>query len=374
MPGLAIGSKYRLLWSCFGIVMLLLALPLHGRGENPVAWSAASRDLGGGLHEVTFTARITAPWHIYDMGPYELGGPNATAFAFGPSAEFELVGGVEPQKKPTRVDDPFMGELGYYAGQVRFVQRVRLKEDGAALRATVEWMACNDQSCLPPEETELAVTLTGSVVAAAGERSSRQGESGRTGTSGAVSVASGPETAVEIAGPKETERVADGARLVEPVGSDSAGVILAGKTEGADRKPAESSEDNVSADTGKAGGGRSIWGVIAEAILWGFAALLTPCVFPMVPMTVSFFLKGSENKARGRFRAMMYGLSIVALYTVPIAVIIAVTRWIGGDAVTADIFNWLATHWIPNVIFFLVFMVFAASFFGAFEITMPAGS
>ena len=98
--------------------MLLLALPLHGRGENPVAWSAASRDLGGGLHEVTFTARITAPWHIYDMGPYELGGPNATAFAFEPSAEFELVGGVEPQEKPTRVDDPFMGELGYYAGGV----------------------------------------------------------------------------------------------------------------------------------------------------------------------------------------------------------------------------------------------------------------
>ena len=117
--------------------------------------------------------------------------------------------------------------------------------------------------------------------------------------------------------------------------------------------------------------GGSIWGLILEAILWGFAMLLTPCVFPMVPMTVSFFMKGSENVAQGRFKAAMYGLFIVLLYTVPISVIIMLTRIIGGDAVTADIFNWLSTHWIPNIIFFVVFMVFAASFFGAFEITLP---
>ena len=115
----------------------------------------------------------------------------------------------------------------------------------------------------------------------------------------------------------------------------------------------------------------SIWSLIIEAILWGFAMLLTPCVFPMVPMTVSFFMKGSENVAAGRFKAAMYGLFIVLLYTVPISVIIMLTRIIGGDAVTADIFNWLSTHWLPNIIFFIVFMIFAASFFGAFEITLP---
>ena len=115
----------------------------------------------------------------------------------------------------------------------------------------------------------------------------------------------------------------------------------------------------------------SIWGLILEAILWGFAMLLTPCVFPMVPMTVSFFMKGSENVRQGRFKAAMYGLFIVLLYTVPISVIIMLTRIIGGDAVTADIFNWLSTHWLPNIIFFVVFMIFAASFFGAFEITLP---
>lgn len=126
--------------------------------------------------------------------------------------------------------------------------------------------------------------------------------------------------------------------------------------------------DEAPAETGDS---TSIWPLIIQAILWGFAALLTPCVFPMVPMTVSFFLKGSGNKAYGRFRAFMYFLFIVLLYTVPIAVII-ITTWIfGGDSVTASIFNWLSTHWIPNIIFFIVFMVFAASFFGAFEIVMP---
>ena len=117
--------------------------------------------------------------------------------------------------------------------------------------------------------------------------------------------------------------------------------------------------------------GKSLWGLIIEAILWGFAMLLTPCVFPMVPMTVSFFMKGSGSPAAGRFKAMMYGFFIILLYTVPISVIIILTRIIGGDAVTADIFNWLSTHWLPNIIFFIIFMIFAASFFGAFEITMP---
>ena len=113
------------------------------------------------------------------------------------------------------------------------------------------------------------------------------------------------------------------------------------------------------------------WGLILQAILWGFAMLMTPCVFPMVPMTVSFFLKGSDNVAQGRFKAGMYGLFIVTLYTLPIALLIVITRVIGGESVTADIFNWIATHWLPNILFFIIFMVFAASFFGAFEITLP---
>lgn len=116
----------------------------------------------------------------------------------------------------------------------------------------------------------------------------------------------------------------------------------------------------------------SLWAVILEAIAWGFAALITPCVFPMVPMTVSFFMKGQGSKAKGRAMATFFGLSIIALYTLPIAIMIAMTYFIGGDSVTADIFNWLATHWLPNCLFFAIFMIFAASFFGAFEIVMPS--
>ena len=114
-----------------------------------------------------------------------------------------------------------------------------------------------------------------------------------------------------------------------------------------------------------------VWGLILQAIAWGFAMLLTPCVFPMVPMTVSFFMKGSSSVAAGRFKAGMYGLFIILIYTLPIALLVLIPMITGGANVTADIFNWIATHWLPNLLFFVIFMVFAASFFGAFEITLP---
>lgn len=116
----------------------------------------------------------------------------------------------------------------------------------------------------------------------------------------------------------------------------------------------------------------SLWGIILQAIAFGLVALLTPCVFPMVPMTVSFFLRGSEDKRKSRLHAALYGIFIVLLYTVPIALIIGITYFSGGASVTANIFNWLATHWIPNIIFFILFLVFAASFFGAFELVLPS--
>jgi len=121
------------------------------------------------------------------------------------------------------------------------------------------------------------------------------------------------------------------------------------------------------------GNNSSLWGLILQAIAWGFIMLLTPCVFPMVPMTVSFFLRqNKDHPGKAKFQASMFGTFIVALYTLPIAIIILVTYFAGGEAVTADIFNFLATHWIPNLLFFLIFMTFAASFFGAFEIVLPS--
>ena len=114
-----------------------------------------------------------------------------------------------------------------------------------------------------------------------------------------------------------------------------------------------------------------VWSLILQAIAWGFAMLLTPCVFPMVPMTVSFFMKGSSSVAAGRFKAGMYGLFIILIYTLPIALLVLIPLITGGANVTADIFNWISTHWLPNILFFVIFMIFAASFFGAFEITLP---
>lgn len=136
--------------------------------------------------------------------------------------------------------------------------------------------------------------------------------------------------------------------------------------------PTAATTASTPADTTKSESHSNMWGLIIEAILWGLAALLTPCVFPMIPMTVSFFMKSNGSASRGRFMAFMYGVFIVAFYTLPIAAIILITRLAGGEAVTTDIFNWLSTHWIPNVVFFIVFMIFAASFFGAFEITLPS--
>ena len=197
---------------------------------------------------------------------------------------------------------------------------------------TVDFMSCIGTQCNMPEDWEFDVYL--------------HGEGDSAGTSVPASAATPP--ALQLPG---------------ALGMQSAGAPV--------------SETSVSAaeDSGAAEGpsaGSSLWGLILEAILWGFAMLLTPCVVPMVPMTISFFMKGSGSPAAGRFKAMMYGLFIVLLYTVPISAIIGVTWLVGGSGVTADIFNWLATHWLPNIIFFLVFMVFAASFFGAFEITLPS--
>ena len=150
-------------------------------------------------------------------------------------------------------------------------------------------------------------------------------------------------------------------------------VDLLGKAQAPEKKTTETTVSEAdSKPVVHTANSNSLWKVILEAILWGFAALLTPCVFPMVPMTVSFFLKNEQNKGRSRSMASAFGLSIVALYTIPIAIIIFATYLIGGQSVTADIFNWLSTHWLPNVLFFIIFMVFAASFLGAFEIVLPS--
>lgn len=196
--------------------------------------------------------------------------------------------------------------------KIKVAQKIRVAEDASSLKGMITSSSCTDNSCGAPEDWNFEIKLRKEADAAA---------------------AAVPEKAAVTAEATEISQ-------------------------------------NVTEEEQRAGG--SLWALILEAVLWGFAMLLTPCVFPMVPMTISFFMKGSSTPAAGRFKAFMYGLFIVLLYTVPISLIIGATYIFGGETVTADIFNWLSTHWLPNIIFFIVFMVFAASFFGAFEITLPS--
>ncbi len=206
----------------------------------------------------------------------------------------------------------FRGEKVFF-NSVKLTRRVRLTGSGATVAGEISWSGCNEQFCAAPESWEFSV----------------------------------------------------------PLGSDTSAAAQSGAPE------ETAAQTTLSPDNGSVAGTQaksegSLWALVIEAILWGFAMLMTPCVFPMVPMTVSFFMKQSTTAAEGRFKAFIYGLFIVLLYTVPISVIIGLTWIIGGNTVTADIFNWLATHWLPNLVFFIVFMIFAASFFGAFEIELPS--
>ena len=321
--------------------LLALTLGVTTLHAQEVGWTGSVEPLGGAEYELRFEAAIPSGFHMYDMGPYE-GGPNPTVITLSPEAGVELVGSVEQRTKPHRYFDQMFGmEIGTFSGKALFTQRVRLTAAQAKVRAAIEWMICDDKSCMPPSDTELTLVV---------------------GAADAQGAAAEATTA-----PAGDESVATPAAATERVNDTAA---TSGSVAGASETTAGA--ETAAAPAKDAAGSGSLWSLIIEAILWGFAALLTPCVFPMVPMTVSFFMKSSGKPALGRFRAGMYGFFIVALYTLPIAAIIVITRLVGGDAVTADIFNWLATHWLPNLIFFAVFMLFAASFFGAFEITMPS--
>ena len=246
--------------------LLLLGLSLLASAQvpQPVSWTVVSQKLDNSVYEIRAEGALKPGWHIYGLDE----SPNPTVF----KVEGE---GMEPVG-PVQMTPP-----------ATLTQQVKVLGEGPlTLHVSVEWQACTEGMCLPPDEFETTVQVEGTV------------------------------------------------------------------------SPAK--------------GGGSLWSLLLEAILWGFLMLLTPCVFPMVPMTVSFFLKQSGSPAAGRFKAGMYGLFIVLLYTLPICVIIGLTWALGGATVTADIFNWLSTHWLPNLLFFVIFMVFAASFFGAFEITLPA--
>ena len=280
--------------------------------EATATWKVSSKPAEPGEFELVFTATIEPGWHIYTVDHKY----NPTSLEFDSPEGYTPVGTLGQVTSPT-----VFGEDNVFFDTAVFSQKVKLDAPEATVKGEITWSACDERFCAAPEHWEFTVKLDNGTPIPDGENRATLG-SVRGGT---------------------TNEVSGGAEL------------------------SEAFEPPVSASAAN-----SLWALIIEAILWGFAMLLTPCVFPMVPMTISFFMKQSSSPAEGRFKAFMYGLFIVLLYTVPISIIIGLTWLIGGNAVTADIFNWLATHWLPNIIFFIVFMVFAASFFGAFEIELPS--
>lgn len=292
---------------------------------EPVKWSFEKKTLNDEEAELIFKATIEDTWHLYSQDiPMS---PPATTFTFEENDGYERIGEVKESESVMEYDPNFEMELKYFSHEAIFTQRIKILNDNpVTVRGYIEYMSCDDTRCLPPTDEEFAFSFNGGESVELSEAD--QDESQPMFETGTIGVSDD----IEPAGEGEQLKEAGKPKVIT----------------------------------------KSMWDVILEAIIWGFVALLTPCVFPMVPMTISFFMKGGENKKKGRFQASVYGISIVLLYTLPIAVIILITYFVGGRSVTADIFNWLSTHWLPNILFFLIFMFFAASFLGMFEIVLPS--
>ena len=308
------------------IAVMPLKMQAQGQMLDPVKWAFSIQEVNDKEFDLIATATVDPSFHIYSTKMPDLG-PKATEFEFEPSNDFEVVGEARDVNEGEKYyDDIFDVEYVQFKGSAAYAQRLKKLTDAPFMVVgTIMGQACKDGSCVPVSgDFEVAVP--------------------------------GADGSTIVAAPVSTSESEDDSSK----GGKAGQAVLSGD----DDIEYFTSEGAESTDT-------SLWGMILSAILWGLAALLTPCVFPMVPMTVSFFMHGEgESKKEGRFKAFMYFIFIVLLYTLPIAAIILITYFVGGEGVTSGIFNWLATNWIPNLIFFLVFMIFAASFFGAFEITL----
>ncbi len=267
---------------------------------TPVKWHSEVIDLGNGEYDLVAIAEIEPHWHLYATELPSDDGPVATSFEITGSDAFEPVGKVvEEGNKITEHDKTFDMELSYYENTVKLKQKIKLLKAPAQIKGIVFFMACDDNTCIPPEEVELTFSIdAGKTVAEAGEKNpEKAGEAGK-----------------KLSGSKNAKR-----GLLE---------------------------------------------IFFLSFLGGFAALLTPCVFPMIPMTVSFFTKQSKTRAEGIRNAIFYGVSIIAIYVV---LGLLVSKIFGADALNA-----LSTNVWFNLIFFLLLIVFAISFLGAFEITLPS--
>ncbi|MGA0817830.1 MAG: thioredoxin family protein, partial [Schleiferiaceae bacterium] len=313
-------------------LMLVSAAAATAQIFQPVSWTTSVRNLDGGYVELVATAKIDAGWHVYSQF-IEDGGPIPTTFTLPASKELKIEGPVREPKAIKEFDKNFGMELAYFAKKADFVIKAkRVHHDALTYSAEVEFMVCDDERCLPPD----LVTLTFKIPSEAepeliGEDKLRREEEARNAAHSA----------------------SDEPAEVEPASSDTAVTAVEAPTEAPAAPEAPEAKEAV-----------NLWALFGAGMLGGFFALIMPCIFPMIPLTVSFFLKQSKSKADGVRKALLYGLSINVIYVV---LGLLVTVVFGSDALNA-----MATNPWFNLAFFALFVVFAISFFGAFEITLPS--
>jgi len=322
--------------------LLLFAMVAQAQIQDPVKFKSEWKILPGGEAEVVFTASIDKGWHVYstDLGD---GGPISATFNVERLSGVETVGKLRPAgKEISAFDRLFEMKVRYFEHTARFVQKLKLTGSTYQVEGYLEYGACNDESCLPP--TQVPFKFSGEAEGVAREN-----------------VASVSETNVaDVSAPQE----AVAADTVSAANVDGVGVLAGGDV------PNKSDLWKPVIDELKALGestsheDMSWFYIFITGFVGGLLALFTPCVWPIIPMTVSFFLKRSKDKKKGIRDAWTYGASIVVIY---VTLGLAITLIFGASALNA-----LSTNAVFNILFCLMLVVFAASFFGAFEITLPS--
>jgi thiol:disulfide interchange protein DsbD len=314
-------------------ILILVSFSLKAQIYNPVSWTFSQKALPNSETELSFIATIEPGWHMYSQFLPE-GGPVVTKFNYNKNADVQILGKVTEPKPVEEFDKNFNMKLKYFFSKAVFTQRVKVNAAKTTLKGTIEFMSCNDSQCTPPQEQDFEFSLKG--------------------VAGAATAVTTPATSGPV---KATTTTASTTVTTTPqavAGKDTSSANKATIQAAIPKSIDTNADDNEK---------KSLWGWFFVAFGAGLLALMTPCVFPMIPMTVAFFMNDAKSKAKARMEGVTYGLSIIFIYTV-IGTIVAIT-------LGANFANFLSTHWIPNVFFFLIFLFFAASFFGMFEIALP---